>query len=78
MTMSFSALGAGRALLSGTIFWYSSLLKVELTPGHNEAGRTKQIKTNTLTSSGIEHVTFRIAAQCFKQLRYTRGLSFEM
>jgi hypothetical protein len=63
---------APAALYSQEDSWYSFLLEAESTPGRLEG--LDQLK-NPVTSSGIKSATFRLVAQCFKQLRY-RVLAF--
>jgi hypothetical protein len=64
MAARLSALRASRSLSPGFFIfkdsWYSFLLEAELTPGPVQPDGLGQFKKST--SSGIEPVTFRLAA----------------
>jgi hypothetical protein len=66
MAARLSALRAGRTLPSGFFIfkdsWYSFLLEAESTPGPVRPEELGQFKKST--SSGLEPVTFRLAAWC--------------
>jgi hypothetical protein len=63
MAVRLSALRTGHALSPETLFfcfWYSFPLEAQWIPWPNTAGRIKSIEKNPFTSSGLEHVTFRL------------------
>jgi hypothetical protein len=61
---------APAALYPQEDFWYSILLEAESTPGAivrlEDIGQLR----NSMKTLGMEPATFRLAAQCFNQLRY--------
>jgi hypothetical protein len=57
-------------LLSRRYPWYSFLLDTELTPGPLVRPEGLSQRKIIVTTTGIEHSTFRFVAQCLSQLRH--------